>query len=63
LTDDKYSEEVQFSTLIGGDDELPEGSEDIRGCIQNSNGLDVYVREADDYEDTKKYFGIKVIDD
>jgi hypothetical protein len=63
LTEDEYIEEIRYSCLLGGEDDLPEGSEDIRGFIQNGNGLDIYIRESDDYENFEKYFGIKIIED
>ena len=63
LTEDEYMEEIQYSCLLGGEDDLPEGTKDIRGFVQNGNGLDIYIRESDDYENFEKYFGIKIIED
>ena len=63
LTEDEYIEEIRYSCLLGGEDDLPEGTKDIRGFVQNGNGLDIYIRESDDYENFEKYFGIKIIED
>jgi hypothetical protein len=62
LTEDEYIEEIRYSCLLGGEDDLPEGTKDIRGFVQNGNGLDIYIRESDDYENFEKYFGIKIIE-
>lgn len=61
LTDEDYANEVRDAILLGDEEPLPDGCEDIRGLICDEDGMDIYAKECKDcnYNLYYEYFGIK----